>query len=453
MPKLEVPFANQEGRSSVAQNSRERLINMFCEVEISGHSRLVRRQRMSVEQVHALAGAKRCIEKNAGVYYLVVGNKFSSWDGTTYTELGALDTIYGRCTMVFDDNGDVLVSDGTIGYHWDGVSFTRPDTNGDIGPLTFLGGFAVGNTPGTGQFKWSAVNDMQSWDGLDFATAEGKTDNLVRVYAAQNELWLFGSETTEIWPLTGGADSPFSYNAAMQRGCGAAFSVVAEDNSLFWLGDDWIIYRADGFRPMAVSNPSVQDAISQISEADRALCEAFSYTDGFNKFVTFKFPGHLTLQYNVATQFWNIARTYGQDDWDVLASQYSLCDRYLTASGIARLVRGINTDNGDTFERGGVSPQLASGNSKVVLRSFFLDCEVGRAGIGVEPQVMMRIARNGETFGNERWRSLGTTGQYGRRVIWRGGGVGRRMTIEIMFTDNAEFSIMGSEADGDILNG
>lgn len=453
MPKIEVPFANQEGQSSVTQNSQERLVNMFCEVQISGKSKLVRRQRMSVEQVRALSGVKRCMERNAGIYYVVVGDKFATFDGTTYTERGTMDTSTSRCTMVFDDNGDVLISDGATAYHWDGTTFTEPDTQGEIGPLTFIGGFAVGNTPETGQFKWSAANDMQAWDGLDFATAEGKTDLLVRVYAAQNELWLFGQETTEIWPLSGGADSPFSYNAAMQRGCGAALSVVAEDNSLFWLGNDWIIYRADGFRPMAVSNPSVQEAINAVPEVSRALCEAFSYTDGFNKFVNFTFPGYLTLQYNVATQFWNIANTFGQDDWDVLASQYSQCDRYLTSTGIARLARGINTDNGGIFRRGGTSPQLAAGNARVTLRTFLLDVEVGRAVVGLEPQVMMRKAQNGVSFGNERWRSLGTTGQYDRRVIWRGCGVGRRMTVEVWFTDDAEFSIMGAEADGDILNG
>lgn len=453
MAKMEVPFANQEGQSSVTQNSQERLVNMFAEVQISGKSKLVRRQRMSVEQLRAQAGVKRCIEKNADIWYVVIGNKFATWDGGAYTVLGSLDPGTGRCTMVFDDNGDVLISDGGKAYHWDGSSFTEPDTNGAIGHLTFLGGFAVGNVPGTGQFKWSAVNDMQSWDGLDFATAEGKTDNLVRVYAAQNELWLFGESTTEIWPLTGGADSPFTYNAAMQRGCGAALSVVSEDNSLFWLGNDWIIYRADGFRPMAVSNPSVQEAINGVPEAARTLCEAFSYTDGFNKFVTFKFPGYLTLQYNVATQFWNIARTFGRDDWDIVASQYSPCDRYLTTSGIAQLVRGINTDNGDIFERGGISPQLAAGNERVALKVFFLDVEVGRAAIGVETQVMMRKARDGVSFGNERWRSLGLIGQYRHRAIWRGCGVGRRTTIEVWFTDDAEFSIMGAEAEGDILNG
>lgn len=453
MPKIEVPFANQLGASPVAQNSQEVLVNMFAEVQISGKSKLVRRQRMSVEQVRAQAGVKRCIEKNAGIYYVVIDNKFATWNGTTYTERGTMDSSTGRCTMVFDDNGDVLISDGATAYHWDGTTFSEPDTNGWIGPLTFLGGFAVGNTPGTGQFKWSAVNDMQAWDGLDFATAEGKPDVLVRVFEAQTELWLFGSETIEVWPLSGGTDAPFQRNASIDRGCGAALSVVAEDNSIFWLGDDWIIYRGDGFRPMAVSNPSVQYAISKVPESARSLCEAFSYTDGFNKFVTFNFPGYLTLQLNVATQFWNVVRTFWRDDWDILGAQYTNCDLYLTSTGFARLVRGINTDNGDVFERGGISPQLAAGNNRVVLRSFFLDVEVGRAAEGIEPQVMMRKARDGITFGNERWRSLGVIGEYHHRAIWRACGVGRRMTVEVWFTDDAEFSIMGAEADGDILNG
>lgn len=447
---IEVPFSNQEGRSSVAQNSRETLINMFAEVETSGRRKIIRRQRMSVEPVEPLEGDKRCIEENGGVYYIVVGDAFSTFDGTTITERGTLDTSTGRCTMVFDDNGDVLISDGATAYHWDGATFTKPDTNGDIGPLAFVGGFALGNTPGTGQFKWPAVNDMQSWDGLDFATAEGKSDNLVRVYADQNEVWLFGGETIEVWPLTGASD-PFQRNASMQRGCGAAHSVVSEDNSLFWLGDDFIIYRADGFRPMRVSSHSVERLIADLSAEAKASCEAFSYTDQGHKFVTFTFPGFLTLQYNVATGFWNVARTYGQDAWDILGPQYTKSDLYLTSTGIARLARGINTDNGDIFQRGGVSPPIADGSRRAMLQAFFLDCEVGRAAIGIEPQVMLRVARDGETFGNEKMRSLGTQGNFKTRPTWRNLGVGRRMTIEVMFTDDAEFTILGAEAEGDLL--
>lgn len=450
--KMEVPFANQEGSSSATQNSRERLINMFCEVDTSGRRKLIRRQRMALEQVYAIVEEKRCIEKNGSTYYLVAGSGFFTFDGVaTVTYRGTLATSTGPCTMVFDENGDVLISDGFAAYHWGGSVLVTAATNSAVGTLTFMGGFAVYNEPNTGRFWWSAVNDMQSWDGLDFATAEGKPDQLVRVFEDHGELWLIGAETIEIWTLTGGTDSPFSRNATMQRGCGAPLSVVSEDNSVMWLGEDWIFYRADGFRPMRVSNHAVEKLISDLPVAARASCIAFSYSDGGHKFVTLRFPGYLTLQYNVATQFWNIARTFQRDDWDITGSSYTNSDLYLTTTGISRLRRGINKDAGVIIERGGISPQLADGSRRVALRSYFLDCEVGRAAEGQEARVMLRIACDGETFGNERWRSLGSTGNYVRRAVWRGGGIGRRMTVEVMVTDDFEFTILGAEADGDVL--
>ena len=453
MARIEVPFANQLGQSTVTQNSREVLTNMFAEVQISGRRQLIRRQRMCLDLVQELEGEKRAIEKNAGFHYLVVGSRFYTFDGTDLTHRGTLDTSSGHCSIVFDDNGDVGIADGTKLYHWTGTTFSKPATGSAVGTLTFLGGFAVYNEPETGRFWWSAVNDMQSWDGLDFATAEGKPDVLVRVFESYKQLWLFGEETTEIWSLSGGQDSPFSPYTVMERGCGAAYSVVGEDNSLFFLGNDWIFYRAEGYRPVMVSNPAVQAWVDQVPEAERSNCWGFSYTDGFNKFVTWVFPGYLTLQLNLSTNFWNIARTYGRDDWDVRGSQFTRSDFVLSGAGVSRLKRGINTDNGQTVWRGGVSAPISDGLARILINSFVLDAEVGRAALGINPQVMMRVARDGETFGNERWRSLGEQGEYRRRGVWRGGGVGRRQTIEIGMSDDAEFTVLGAELEADQLDG
>ena len=453
MVKLQIPFSNQVGESVVEQNSRETLINMFGQIEISGRRKIIRRQRMGVDQVYALAGEKRCIEKNAGKYWLVVADKFYEFDGvSTLTERGTLDTSTGRCTMIFDENGDVGISDGTTFYLWDGSTFSKPSTQTFVDTLTFVGGYAVYNEPDKGQFWWSAVNDMTSWGALDFATAEAKSDPIVRVFESFRELWLLGSETTEVWTLSGDS-GVFIFQAAMERGCRAALSVVGEDNSVFWLGDDDIFYRADGYRPVRVSNHSVEELIGVLSDSVKATAEAFSYTDRGHKFITLNFPGYLTVQLNLATGLWNVCRTFGQDDWDLMGSQYTQCDMYLTDSGIAQLQRGINTDNGGIMERGGVSAPISEGSSRVLVNTFFLDCEVARAGIGVDPQVMMRVARDGETFGNERWRSLGTIGNYSHRTVWRNLGIGRRMAVEVMVTGDFEFSILGADVEGDLLDG
>ena len=31
-----------------------------------------------------------------------------------------------------------------------------------------------------------------------------------------------------------------------------------------WLGDDWIFYRADGFRPMRISNHSIERMVADL---------------------------------------------------------------------------------------------------------------------------------------------------------------------------------------------
>lgn len=454
MAKLTVPFANQIGQASVEQNSRETLVNMFAEIQVSGRQMLIRRQRMCLELVEALSGEKRAIEKNAGVHYLVVGAKFYTFDGTDLTECGTLDTDTGPCSIIFDDNGDVALSDGATLYHWTGVAFSKPEMPSVVGTLTFLGGFAVYSEPDSGRFWWSAVNDMQAWDDLDFATAEGKPDQLVRVFESYKQLWLFGEQTTEIWSLSGGGDSPFTPYTVMERGCGAPMSVVNEDNSLFWLGDDFIFYRADGYRPMTVSNVAVQEQVGKLSDEAKRTCWGFSYTDGFHKFITWTFRGHLTLQYNVATGFWNVARTFERDDWDVLGSQFTGADFVLSGAGISRLTRELNTDNGEVVERGGVSAPISEGLSRILITKFTLDTQVGRAGIGVDPVVAMRVSRNGESFGNERRRrSLGEQGDYRRLVVFRNLGIGRRQMVDLSFTDDAEFSIMGAELEADLLDG
>jgi hypothetical protein len=59
---------------------------------------------------------------------------------------------------------------------------------------------------------------------------------------------------------------------------------------------------------------------------------------------------------------------------------------------------------------------------------------------------MLRYAPDGETFGNERWRSVGNTGEYTKRVIWRNCRVraqGHRGDFEA--TDDFPLKIVGSD--------
>lgn len=447
--KIEVPFATYEGQSVVEQNSREQLINMFAEVEISGRKKLIRRQRPGVAVSLANTGEKRCIERHKGIHYAVIGASLYRYQGGALTELGTISSSTGRCTMIFNDNDQIMVSDGADAWYYNGTTLAAVTSSVHVGHLAYISGYGVFNRPETGQFYVTGLNDFSTVDALDFASAESYPDFLKRPFVDHNEVWLFGEDSTEVWQLSGGADFPFSRftNAQLERGIMAPFSVVAEDNTVFWLGDDGVFYRADGYRPVRFSTHPVERLVQNVSEEARKNADAFIYTVGGHKFYTISFAGELTLQFNIATNFWNRARSYGHSDWRIIGSAGHHSDYFMTPTAIATLDTSVSTDEGGIMERGGVSaPGYAEGN-RIIVRSFFLDAEMGRAPINKASEVMLRVARDGETFGNERWRSLGPTGDYKRRAMWRNLGMGRKWVFEFMFTDPAEFAVVATHAD------
>lgn len=436
----------QEGKDGVSQNSQEILVNMYAEVVGSGRSQMVRRQRPGLNRVLANSTEKRCIERFNGVHYLVLDNGFYSFNGSALTLLGTLSTSTGRCYMIQNDNGQIMISDQSQAYCWNGTTLSITPTPGMVGSLAYLGGFGLYNEPGSGRFYWTDSEDFTNVDPLSFATAESSPDDLVRVFVDHNELWLFGVTTTEIWQLTGQLDAPFQLiqNAILQRGCGAALSVASEDNTTFFLGNDGLVYRASGYTPMVISTRAVEYAIASVSDGARSNAYAFVSTVSGQKVYTLTFPGELTLQYNITNGYWNRADTFGLGYWRVIGSNGYVTDYYLTSGGICTLQRGLSTDEGSIMRRGGVSAPGWANGQQITVNEFFLDAEVGRSDITANAQVMMRVALDGENFGNIRTRSLGATGNYQRRATWRFLGIGRKPTIEIYMTDPTEFSIIST---------
>jgi hypothetical protein len=67
----------------------------------------------------------------------------------------------------------------------------------------------------------------------------------------------------------------------------------------------------------------------------------------------------------------------------------------------------------------------------------------------IDPQVMLRWSDDGgHTWSNEHWRSMGKTGEWGRRVIWRRLGMTLKLrdrVYEVSSTDPIKIAIMGAE--------
>jgi hypothetical protein len=456
MPKFtSVPFATQKGSAGITQNSNETLTNMFVEIS-PGRSEIVRRQRPCLRQVYAITGTKRGIERHKGVHYLVIGNTFYSFDGTTLTSLGTLSSSSGRVTMIFNDNDEIMIADGIYGYFWNGATLALVTTDPamNVGTLAYLGGYGVANNAGTGMFYSTVANDFSDFDALDFATAEANPDPLYRAFADHNELILAGERTIEVWQLSGAADFPFAPvpTAKIERGIKGKFTLASVFDTIAWLGDDKIVYRGDGYRANRISTHAIETLIA--SATDDELEEAYSlvYTIGGHTFYTLTVPDVFSAQYNFVTGLWNVCTTYGSDSWDIIGSNGKVADYVLTDAGICELTFDVNQDESGTVVRIARSAPGDAEGARITMHEFFADCEVGRAPIGVTPEIMLRVARNGEAFGNYRTRSLGTTGNYQTRPVWRGLGQGRKPVIELSASGNFRFAIMGAKLNATIDN-
>ena len=104
------------------------------------------------------------------------------------------------------------------------------------------------------------------------------------------------------------------------------------------------------------------------------------------------------------------------------------------------------TESGDllTQEDGGY---ISLGNTTV--GGALLVQKASAEATAIDPQVMLRWSDDGgHTWSNEHWRSMGLTGQYGRRVIWRRLGMTLKLrdrVYEVSGTDEVKIAIMGAE--------
>jgi hypothetical protein len=142
------------------------------------------------------------------------------------------------------DNGiQLFVACNPAGYIYNSVTggfgqISDPDFPGAV-TVGYLDGYFVFNEPDSQRVWVTQLLDGNSIDPLDFASAEGATDNLLALIVDHREVWLYGTNSVEVWyNEAGSADFPLArINGAFNEiGCAAVYSVAKLDNGLFWLG-------------------------------------------------------------------------------------------------------------------------------------------------------------------------------------------------------------------------
>lgn len=451
----------QFGREAYKSRSRflngERLVNMYLEEAPSGSK--------NATVVYGTAGLKLFDTIGSDpVYghhlmgdflYVVSGNTvYKVGQFGEATSLGTIGSVNDN--VIMDNNGTQVIINKEDGASYVATTSTLTQiTDSDYqssSSVAVLDGYAIFTKLNSNEYFISSLNDATAFDALDRSEAKSKPDNLVRAYVHQDSLWLFKETNTEVHRNTGNSDFPFEIisGATIDRGCAAKRSVVSEDNTIFWLGDDLVVYRADGYTPKRISTHAIEGDIASYNTTSDA--EAFVYTEHGHKFLVLTFPtAKRTWVYDIATGLWHQRQSFEKERWRCTGLVKAF-GKNITGDFETGLLYEIDldtyTENGSTIQRIVTSPPIWNDTKRMVFHKLRIDFDPGVgliSGQGSDPQAMLRFSNDGGgTWSNEIWKDIGQMGEYKTRAVWRRLGQARQRIFEVTVSDQVKVAITGA---------
>lgn len=463
------------GSSYVARSvnaADNRCVNLFAEIVPEGGKEPAFLQRAPGLRLLTTVGTGpiRGLNAYGGNLYVVSGEQLIKLDSAyTATVIGNVSGATGSVSMANDGNHLFIACDGpSYVYNATTLAFGQITDVDFPGALTvsYLDGYFVFIEPDSQKVWVTSLLDPTSIDPLDFASAEGDPDGLVSSIVDHSEVWLFGTNSIEVWYNSGNADFPLQriQGAFNEIGCAATFSVAKLDNGLFWLGQDargqGIVYRANGYTGQRISTHAVEWQIQQYSNVSDAT--AYTYQQDGHSFYVLNFPSaNATWVYDVATQAWheragfiNGAFTRHRAEWQTFFNNALTLGDYQNGN-IYTFDMEVYADH-DRIQKWLRSwralPTGQNNLKRTVQHTLQLDCETGTGlenGQGSNPQIMLRWSDDaGHTWSNEHLASMGKIGEYFKRVFWRRLGMTLKLrdrVYEVSGTDPVKVAIVGAE--------
>lgn len=464
------------GTSYVARSvnaADNRMVNLFPEVIPEGGKTtgFLNRCPGLVLKFTGGAGPIRGMWQYGGYGYVVSGSSLYKVD-TLWAVTLIFTGIAGTGPVSMSDNGTQLfIATNPKGYIYNSSTLafgeiTDPDFPGAV-TVSYLDGYFVFNEPNTQKVWITSLLDGTTIDPLDFASAEGSPDNLVAVIVDHREVWLFGTNSVEVWYNAGGADFPLAriQGAANEIGCDAPYSVAKLDNSVFWLGADarghGIVYKAQGYTGVRVSTHAVEYAIQNYSTITDAV--AYTYQQEGHAFYVLVFPtAQATWVFDASTGGWHERAGWSNGSFVRHRSNCFMSFNSMLLVGdyengnVYALDLDVYADHDQPqkyIRSWRALPPNQNNLKRTTQHSLQIDCEsgVGLDGIaqGTDPQMMLRWSDDGgHKWSNYHTRPMGKIGETGRRVIWRRLGMTtalRDRVYEVSGTDPTKVVIMGAE--------
>lgn len=451
-----------------------RLIN--CRIEVGGDEQRVKYTAQSVAGLELLGtltgtGGIRAMLEVDGVGYCVAGRVIHQFEsGGTSTVLGGMPSD-GLVTMArnFRPSGSqvMIVCDGLPKYIEGGslIEITDPDVGQPNSVCMVANHFVTSSSDN--YIRTSDINDASAWDGLDQVRGP---NGMMRVMPRGTSIVAFGLDAFQVLDYTGSNDGiPFELVHTSRVGCWSAAGVVAATiitrelvtDTLAWPGTDHTgayagVVMMDGYTARKISTHPVDRDMRQCS--DPTTIVGMSWVEDGHAYMAWTIPGVTTWVYDTATSLWHERESYGQGHWNVAAT----CTLGNRIVGGHRSQPSLYWVDPETYTEAGQplvmtlqTPPLHGYPNQIEMNALYLDCQTG-VGLNtttpadLDPTVMMRMSRDGETWGTELSRALGRQGHSQARLAWHGLGTTDHRGASFQFRASAAVvrSFMMASVDG-----
>lgn len=437
MPLVELFGPSEQDGENVAGNT-SRLINQYRE-RSGGAADFVLKSTpgMSVfAQLPSIPG--RAIAVVNGMLFCIAG--------TSLYEVAANGSTTGLGSVGDDDfpeiqgyESNVMVAAGGSYYVYDGSSLL-PVSGGaftKVGSLTFMNGYTILTEQGGAKFEWTDLGDPSSRNAANTATAEARDDDLLTCEAIGGFVYLFGTESIEIWGLTGQAGVN-----AFQRVSGGVLDIGLKSKGLFvniggaafFVGNDDLPYILTGNSVQPIYSPAVQTALEESTPT-----HCFYFEDRGHKFCVIRFSDRPAFVYDISSGEWhergeqtNLSAWTALDCVNVYGGW-----KVVNSTGVVSSLASTNADYGLPLIRRAISRTMEW--PEPTSPTLEITCRKGHNAHPVD--LIARFSDDGgETWSSADPRSIGGAGSYDQKAVWYEGAY-ERFTVSVDVTEPYEVPI------------
>jgi hypothetical protein len=375
-----------------------------------------------------------------------------NWNGTCYRVMGTkLVTVAsnGTVTVLGDVGGptntlvtldysfDLLaIASGGRLYFWDPAASTlTQNTDPDLGlvlDVVWVDGYFM-TTDGEFLIVTELSNPL-AVNPLKYGSSEVDPDPVVALLKLRNEIYALNRNTIEVFDNVGGEVFPFARidGAQIQKGVIGTFGCCVFSERIAFLGSGRNeapgIYMGAAATAQKISTQEIDEILLQYTETQLATVKLEARNDKAHEHLYVHLPDRTLVYDNAASQVLNEAVWFTLTTTVVGFSQYRArnlvwaYDKWLVgdpqSSNIGYLVDTTGHHWGQQVRwEFGTLIAYNEGNG-ALFHELELVSLTGRVALGVNPQISTSYSLDGQSWSQDRYIRVGTTGNTKKRLAW-----------------------------------